>query len=103
MNERGELITLSGRELESIDQSILTVLQEHCRITNVDLAKNVGLSSSPCLVRTRDLEADGFIQQYLALLYPRSVGIGVCVFAQVSLVRQMEASLKTFESASAQK
>src|ERR1700691_5028162 len=90
---------MSERELDSIDRSILTVLQEHCRIANVDLAGKVGLSPSPCLVRTKALEADGFIRQYVALLDPRAVGLGVSVFVQVSLLRQVEASLKAFESA----
>ena len=69
------------------------------RATNVELASQVGLSPSPCLRRVRDLENSGVIRQYVALLEPSSVGIGVSVFAQVSLERQIEVMLDAFEEA----
>jgi Lrp/AsnC family leucine-responsive transcriptional regulator len=90
---------MSGRQLDSIDRHLLTVLQDNGRITNVELAEQVGLSPSPCLVRMKALEAEGFIRQYVALLDARAVGLGVNVFVQVSLDRQVEPSLKAFESA----
>jgi DNA-binding Lrp family transcriptional regulator len=90
---------MSWRQLDSIDRNILSVLQENGRITNVELAEKVGLSPSPCLVRTKSLEEDGFVRQYAALLNARAVGLGVNIFVQVSLDRQVEPSLKAFESA----
>jgi DNA-binding Lrp family transcriptional regulator len=90
---------MSGHPLDSIDRHILTVLQDNGRITNVELAEQVGLSPSPCLVRMKMLEAEGFIRQYVALLDARAVGLGVNVFVQVSLDRQVEPSLRAFESA----
>jgi DNA-binding Lrp family transcriptional regulator len=90
---------MSKRELDSIDRAILTVLQEDGRITNSELAQRVGLSPSPCLVRTKALEAQGLILRYTALLDARAVGLSVSVFVQVTLDRQVEASLTTFEKA----
>jgi Lrp/AsnC family leucine-responsive transcriptional regulator len=90
---------MNWRPFDSIDRNILAVLQENGRITNVELADRVGLSPSPCLVRSKALEADGFIRQYAALVEPRAVGLGVSIFIQVSLDRQVELSLKAFENA----
>ena len=89
---------MAWRELDSIDRNILAALQENGRITNVELAEKVGLSPSPCLARTKALEKEGFIRKYAALVEARAVGLGVSVFVQVSLDRQVEVSLKSFES-----
>lgn len=85
------------RLLDDIDRRILEVLQDDARISNVDLAGRVGLSPSPCLRRVRDLEESGLIRRYVALLDPVAVGLGVSVFIQVSLERQAEQGLGTFE------
>jgi Lrp/AsnC family leucine-responsive transcriptional regulator len=90
---------MNWRQLDSIDRSILTVLQEHGRVTNVELAEKVGLSPSPCLVRMKALEEEGFIRRYVGLLNPRAVGLSVSVFVQVSLDRQVEPGLTAFENA----
>lgn len=86
-------------ELDSIDWKILAVLQDDARIANVDLAERVHLSPSPCLARVKALEREGFISRYVALLNSAAVGLGVNVFVQVRLERQIEATLSTFESA----
>lgn len=62
--------------LDSIDRHILRVLQRDGRISNVDLAKEVGLSPSPCLRRVRLLEDAGIIDRYVAVLDPAKVGQG---------------------------
>ena len=85
--------------MDDFDKGILENLQRNGRATNVELASQVGLSPSPCLRRVRDLENSGVIRQYVALLEPSSVGIGVSVFAQVSLERQIEVMLDAFEEA----
>jgi Lrp/AsnC family transcriptional regulator, leucine-responsive regulatory protein len=94
---------MSWRQLDAIDRNILTVLQERGRITNTELADQVGLSPSPCLVRTKALEEGGFILRYAALLEARAVGLSVSVFVQVSLDRQVEPSLTAFEKAIAKR
>jgi DNA-binding Lrp family transcriptional regulator len=86
------------RTLDEIDRRILEVLQDDARISNVELASRVGLSPSPCLRRVRELEERAVVRRYVALLDPVAVGLGVSVFVQVSLERQAEKGLETFES-----
>jgi Lrp/AsnC family leucine-responsive transcriptional regulator len=86
-------------ELDSIDWKILAVLQDNSRIANVDLADQVNLSPSPCLVRVRNLERRGFINRYVTLLSPAAIGLGVNVFVQVRLEKQVDAGLSKFEAA----
>jgi Lrp/AsnC family leucine-responsive transcriptional regulator len=86
-------------ELDSIDWNILKALQNNARIANVDLAEKVNLSPSPCLARVRALERGGFISRYVTLLDPAAVGLGVSVFVQVRLEKQIESSLNVFEKA----
>lgn len=90
-------------ELDSIDLKILAALQEDARVTNVDLCDKVGLSPSPCLLRVKALERAGFINRYVTLLDPVAVGLGVSVFVQIRLEKQIESALVTFESTIATK
>ncbi len=83
--------------LDEIDYRILARLQDNARISNSDLAREIGLSPSPCLRRVRDLENSGAIKGYAALLEPAVVGLPVSVFVQVTLERQVETALEDFE------
>jgi DNA-binding Lrp family transcriptional regulator len=83
---------------DATDWRILARLQEDARISNVDLAKAVSLSPSPCLARVRALEESGIINRYVTLLHPLALGLTVSVFIQVSLEKQMRNALDTFES-----
>lgn len=85
--------------LDVIDWKILDLLQQDARITNVDLAKQVNLSPSPCLARVRALEKAGYIARYVSLLDPLKLGLQVTVFIQVRLERQIESALERFERA----
>jgi Lrp/AsnC family transcriptional regulator, leucine-responsive regulatory protein len=84
--------------LDAIDRKILALLQEDARLANVELADKVGLSSSPCLRRVRDLEAAGIIRRYVTLLDPAAIGLPVSVFVNVTLERQVEQALERFEA-----
>jgi DNA-binding Lrp family transcriptional regulator len=84
--------------LDAVDLHILDRLQRDARIANVDLAKQVHLSPSPCLSRVRRLEQSGIVKQYVALLDPRRLGLTVSVFIQVSLEKQVESALEVFEN-----
>ena len=86
-------------QLDSIDWQILGLLQADARMTNVELAKAVGLSPSPCLNRVRALEEAGYISRYVTLLDALRVGLKVSVFIQVTLERQVETALERFENA----
>ncbi|MDE0059287.1 MAG: Lrp/AsnC family transcriptional regulator [Defluviicoccus sp.] len=85
--------------LDAIDRRILGVLQADARISNAALAEAVGLSPSPCLRRVRALERQGTIKGYAALVEPGAVGLPISVFVQVTLERQVEQALDTFERA----
>ena len=83
--------------LDQIDLKILQGLQDNGRITNVELAKSVGISAPPCLRRVRALEEAGFIKGFHAELEPSFLGFNVTVFAQVGLHSQSEPDLVAFE------
>lgn len=75
-------------KLDAIDRRILNALQRDGRLQNVELAKEVGLSPSPCLRRVRLLEEAGVIERYVAVLNAAKVGKGLTVFARVWLKGQ---------------
>ena len=84
--------------LDEIDLHILEVLQRNGRISNQDLADEVGLSPSPCLRRVRELESNGVVEKYVALVNPEAVGHGLQAFVEVRLDRQTRASVDKFEA-----
>ncbi len=89
---------MPGSKLDEIDRMILAELQADGRMTNVELAKRVGISAPPCLRRVRTLEEQGYIRGYHADVDPRELGFEVQVFAMVGLVSQAEADLSAFEA-----
>ncbi len=88
---------MSLKELDAMDRRILARLQSSGRISNADLARDVGLSASACLRRIRELEESGVIDRYVAVLDQKSVDLAISVFVQVTLERQTEPSLEIFE------
>lgn len=89
---------MSATRLDEIDRKILAELQADGRMTNVELAKRVGISAPPCLRRVRTLEDSGYIRGYHADVDPRELGFEVQVFAMVGLLSQAEADLNAFEN-----
>ena len=83
--------------LDIIDKKLLSELQAEGRMTNVDLARRVGLTAPPCLRRVRALEEDGVIRGYHADLDASKLGFAITVFAMVSLRSQAEEDLRAFE------
>jgi len=84
--------------LDAIDLKILTELQNDGRITNVELARRVGISAPPCLRRVRALEEAGYIKGYRGLLDEKRLGYELVAFAMVHLSSQAEADLNAFET-----
>jgi DNA-binding Lrp family transcriptional regulator len=84
--------------LDDIDWKILAELQQDGRITNVELARRVGISAPPCLRRVRALEEAGYIRGYRALLDEKRLGFEVTMFALVHLSSQAESDLAAFEA-----
>ncbi|MEA1675352.1 Lrp/AsnC family transcriptional regulator [Nitrospirillum sp. BR 11163] len=76
--------------LDAADLRILDTLQRNGRLSNVDLAEAVGLSPSPCLRRVKDLEDQGYIQGYAAILDRRLLGLGVVAFVEVKIDQNAE-------------
>jgi len=89
---------MTATKLDPIDRKILAELQADGRMTNVELAKRVGISAPPCLRRMRTLEEAGFIRGYHADVDSRELGFEVQVFAMVGLRSQAEADLSAFEA-----
>ena len=83
--------------LDPIDRKILSELQADGRMTNVELARRVGISAPPCLRRVRTLEESGLIRGYHADVNARELGFEVQVFAMVGLDSQAESELSAFE------
>ncbi|KPG95622.1 ArsR family transcriptional regulator [Pseudomonas sp. RIT-PI-q] len=82
---------------DGIDLKILRELQNDSSLSNVELAKRVHLSPSPCLARVKALEASGCIREYVALLAPEALGLRLNVFISISLKQQGRESLQNFE------
>jgi Lrp/AsnC family transcriptional regulator, leucine-responsive regulatory protein len=83
-------------DFDDIDRHILQLLQRDGRLHNVELAKQVGLSPSPCLRRVKRLEEAGVITRYAALLDPAKIDLGLTVFARVWLTGQDEDTVNPF-------
>ncbi|MGQ3488247.1 Lrp/AsnC family transcriptional regulator [Roseovarius pacificus] len=89
---------MPATRLDEIDRKILAELQADGRMTNVELAKRVGISAPPCLRRVRTLEEQGYIRGYHADVDARELGFEVQVFASVGLQSQAESDLSAFEA-----
>ena len=89
---------MTSGKFDEIDIQILRELQDEGRMTNVELARKVGLTAPPCLRRVRALEDDGVIRSYHADLDGTKLGYAITVFAMVSLRSQAESDLEAFET-----
>jgi len=83
--------------IDSTDLRILTELQNDSSLTNIELARRVHLSPSPCLARVKSLEAAGVITRYVALVNPKQLGLTLSVFISISLKEQSKSALAEFE------
>jgi Lrp/AsnC family leucine-responsive transcriptional regulator len=83
-------------KFDKAERTILQVLQQEGRISNVELAERIGLSESPCFRRVRRLEEAGVIRGYSARLDRRKLGLQVTAFVQVSLDKEDETKQRAF-------
>ena len=90
---------LKSRTLDKIDLKILHALQENARISYVDLANKVGLSTTPCLERVKRLERNEVIKGYKALLNPVYLRANLLVFVEISLETQTPQVFEEFRKA----
>ncbi len=101
MNYSHHLIGLfhMPRILDQIDRNILRVVQREGRIAIIDLAERVNITKSPCLVRLRKLEKDGFIRGYRADIDPHKISQSHLVYVQVKLRNTSRQMLNEFNVA----
>jgi Lrp/AsnC family leucine-responsive transcriptional regulator len=85
--------------LDKLDRKILEILAQDGRITVTELAKQVGLSKTPCQLRMKKLEEAGFITGYGAMLDPERLGEGHIAFVQVTLSDTRSEALNAFNEA----
>ena len=83
--------------LDKIDIRIISELQKNSRLSNLELAAKVGLSPSPCLRRVKQLQAKGVFKSTVTLVDSQKIGLDVSVFIQVTLEKQIEENLLSFE------
>ncbi|MEC5158991.1 Lrp/AsnC family transcriptional regulator, leucine-responsive regulatory protein [Janthinobacterium sp. CG_23.3] len=81
--------------LDKTDRKILAILQADGRLSNQDVAEQVSLSPSPCLRRIKRLEEAGVIRQYVALLDPDKLGLGLLAYVNVRLEKHSEAGAQS--------
>lgn len=82
--------------LDRTDLRLLSLLQQHGRATNADIAAQVNLSASACLRRIQRLESSGVIQGYAARVDPKQVGLGLQAFVRVQLEKHGQLGLDRF-------
>ena len=85
-----------SNQLDKIDRNILRLLQQNARMPHTELARKVGLSTTPCKERVRRLERDGVIQRYQAVLNPSALDRGLVVFVQIRLNRTSQDIFEEF-------
>ncbi|MFQ3249756.1 leucine-responsive transcriptional regulator Lrp [Glaciecola sp.] len=79
------MLVKTPKHIDRIDRKILTALQVDGKMSNVELAKNIGLSPSPCLERVKRLEQQGYITGYTATVDPTKLGAAMLVFVEITL------------------
>jgi len=83
-------------DLDRTDRRILNSLQKNGRLANVDLAREVNLTPTPCLERVKRLEKEGFITQYVALLDPVKANAALCAYIEVQLTSTSTETVRVF-------
>lgn len=83
--------------LDSFSQKILALLQRDARRSVQEISEQVGLSSTPCWRRIKDMEQHGIIQRYTALLDHEKLGLHICAILHVRLNRYDDSAAQTFE------
>lgn len=84
---------MSAFVMDRTDRRILAILQTDGRLSNQEVAQQVNLSPSPCLRRIKRLEEAGVIRQYVALLDPAMIGLGLLAYVNVRLEKHSDAPL----------
>jgi Lrp/AsnC family leucine-responsive transcriptional regulator len=89
----------SPRDLNRIDRNILRILQDDGRVTYADLAREVGLTTTPCIDRVKRLEREGFIKGYSARVEPEYLDAGLIIFIHIKLDHTSKNAFDNFRTA----
>ncbi|MCF7981535.1 MAG: Lrp/AsnC ligand binding domain-containing protein [Pseudomonadales bacterium] len=89
----------TAAQLNRIDRHILRILQQEGRTTYAELARKVGLTTTPCIERVKRLEREGYIKGYTAILTPEYLDAGLIVFVQIRLARTSPETFEDFKRA----
>ncbi|WP_236975825.1 Lrp/AsnC family transcriptional regulator [Membranihabitans maritimus] len=87
---------MSEVKLDAIDKKIIKILQENCKITNLDLSKRIGLSPAPTLERVKKLENQNVLSSYHAKVNNSSIGLSVQTYLLVDIAWHKENALDNF-------
>ncbi|GAB2190561.1 Lrp/AsnC ligand binding domain-containing protein [Sessilibacter sp. MAH2] len=90
---------MADYELDRIDRNIIRILQKDARISYAELARQIGLSTTPCVERIKKLEKEGVIRGYTTLLNPNFLKAGLVVFVQIRLARSPKDIFEKFRDA----
>jgi Lrp/AsnC family leucine-responsive transcriptional regulator len=93
---RVNIMQARNRPLDNQDRAIMRALQKNARLSNAELAELVGMSTTACWNRTRQLETDGYIRGYVALLDQQKLGFADVVLIEVTLDRHDDDALARF-------
>ncbi len=85
--------------LDRIDKNILRLMQANGRISNLELADQVGLSPTPCSRRVRRLEESGMIDRHVTLLNPEALGLNLTAIIGITMDRHTPDRFESFEKA----
>ena len=96
---RHNRVVRNKHELDDIDHAIIRELTADARLTNLELARRVGLTPAPCLRRVQRLEATGVIRGYRAVLDPKAAGRGFEVIASIDIAVNDGQTIEDFEAA----
>lgn len=83
-------------KIDSIDKQILSILQQDAQITNVELARKIGISPPAMLERVKRLEKNGIIKRYVAIVDPSKISKGIFALVSVSLSAHQLSSIDQF-------
>ncbi len=83
--------------LDRTDKRILAALQSNARITNLELAEQIGLSPTPCARRVKQLEEAGVIDRHVTLLNQEKLGLNITAMIGISMDRHTPERFENFE------
>ena len=89
----------NDRSIDDLDRAIIAELQQDARLSNLELARRVGLTPAPCLRRVQKLEQAGVIEGYHAKVNPKAAGRGFEVVVAIDIAVNDGKAIENFETA----